>query len=667
MVYQKDEYSTYKFASVFNALQNFNCGVFVIAHSDGERTDFYLGVRSFDDSRTTKSLRSTLKNALVGQFPGTKTEDLLDTDAENLLESLEKKTIAAVSCIANDKDEQFKDNLKFIQGLEKLALAMQGQKYTAIMLANGVSSEQIARRRADYEAIYSDLSPFENLQVNYARNDAESVSEAFSQGSSRTTTEGSSESLRLGRSDADNTSTTANVNQRPSILGSLISTIAGGVMGTTEGSTTGRTYTKTTSKSSSTTYSASESTNENRTKTSSSTKGSSESIHLTRNNRTIGNILRRIEKQLERIDECESMGMWESAAYFLSDSRETTEMAAGTYKALMRGENSGVEVSAINFWGVESGKVTQIGEYVTNLVHPVFAYRMIDEVVPVTAASLVSGNELAIQMGLPRKSVCGFPVIEHADFGKEIRTDPDRTTIPIGNVYLMSQERMYVSQLQDILTNFAAELDRVQRVVGNTPEREGRAVLQSNALDVAFGVSGQNWATTGLSVAEVKAKAVDNSASSLIRGSVMLGGAIGGPVGSLIGIVIGGIVGMIISASLNTAERMAQRIRTDVVVRGKEAFKERSSDICFEIVTRVKDQLDAECDILIDAMNKDIQRQGALIRSVLSNIKKEKSGREQDIEKRNKAVKQLDDVLQEAQRIVQEIDRVCAEHDVAPS
>lgn len=44
MVYQNDEYSTYKFASVFNAVQNLNCGVFIIADSDGKKTDFYMGV-----------------------------------------------------------------------------------------------------------------------------------------------------------------------------------------------------------------------------------------------------------------------------------------------------------------------------------------------------------------------------------------------------------------------------------------------------------------------------------------------------------------------------------------------------------------------------------------------------------------------------------------------
>ena len=160
MVYQKDEYSTYKFASVFNSVQNLNCGVFIIADSNGEKTDFYMGVRSLDDKRTTKSLKDTLRNALIGQFPGVKSEDLLDPQAEAFLANIPTKNIASVSCVANNKDEDFKDNETFIQGLEKLALAMQGQKYTAIVLAKSTSSEQLNEIRRAYETIYTQLSPF---------------------------------------------------------------------------------------------------------------------------------------------------------------------------------------------------------------------------------------------------------------------------------------------------------------------------------------------------------------------------------------------------------------------------------------------------------------------------------------------------------------------------
>ncbi len=148
MVYQKDEYSTYKFASVFNAVQNLNCGVFIVADSNGQNTNFYMGVRSLDDKRTTKSLKDTLRNALSGQFPGVKTIDLLDPQAEKFIEDIQSKNIAVVSCVAQNKDEEFNDNERFIQGLEKLALAMQGQRYTAVVLAKSTPTEQLLKRAA---------------------------------------------------------------------------------------------------------------------------------------------------------------------------------------------------------------------------------------------------------------------------------------------------------------------------------------------------------------------------------------------------------------------------------------------------------------------------------------------------------------------------------------
>ena len=133
MVYQKDEYSTYKFASVFNSVQNLNCGIFIIADSNGEKTNFYMGVRSLDNKRTTKSLKDTLKNSLSGQFPGVKTVDLLDPEAEEFLENIKADNISSVSCVAKNKDDNFNENDKFLQGLEKLTIAMEGQKYTAII------------------------------------------------------------------------------------------------------------------------------------------------------------------------------------------------------------------------------------------------------------------------------------------------------------------------------------------------------------------------------------------------------------------------------------------------------------------------------------------------------------------------------------------------------
>ena len=61
---------------------------------------------------------------------------------------------------------------------------------------------------------------------------------------------------------------------------------------------------------------------------------------------------------------------------------------------------------------------------------------------PIMPTNLVSGNELAIHMGLPRNSVCGFPVIEHADFGKEVvkyDKNDSAETIRLGSIFNMGR------------------------------------------------------------------------------------------------------------------------------------------------------------------------------------------------------------------------------------
>lgn len=231
MVYQKDEYSTYKFASVFNSVQNLNCGVFLIVDSDGKKTNFYMGVRSLDDERTTKSLKDTLKNTLSGHFPGVKTTDLLDDEAQEFLKNMPSKHISAVSCVAQNKDEEFNDNNSFIQGLEKLTLAMQGQRYTAVVLAKGASSAQLLDTRRAYEAIYTQISPFANMQLSYGTQMAMNISDAFSKGTSTSTSNATNTSLQKGTSDTKGTSSNQSETQtdRLGMIGKGVATSLLGV------------------------------------------------------------------------------------------------------------------------------------------------------------------------------------------------------------------------------------------------------------------------------------------------------------------------------------------------------------------------------------------------------------------------------------------------------
>ena len=141
------------------------------------------------------------------------------------------------------------------------------------------------------------------------------------------------------------------------------------------------------------------------------------------------------------MDEFESLGMYECAAHFLSEDQYAAEVSASTYKAIMRGENSGVEIAAINSWGsYESNKTELIERYVKNFMHLIFRYSGALGEVEVSPCAMESGNELAIHVGMPRKLVCGLPVIEHADFGKEVVRHEDEDSsigINLGKVFNM--------------------------------------------------------------------------------------------------------------------------------------------------------------------------------------------------------------------------------------
>ena len=63
MVYEKDEFSSYKFASVFNTLTSSDSSIFIIVDSNGENTDFYMGIRAIDSNKSPSSLCETLKHA----------------------------------------------------------------------------------------------------------------------------------------------------------------------------------------------------------------------------------------------------------------------------------------------------------------------------------------------------------------------------------------------------------------------------------------------------------------------------------------------------------------------------------------------------------------------------------------------------------------------------
>ncbi|MFR9068164.1 MAG: ATP-binding protein [Faecalibacterium prausnitzii] len=162
-------------------------------------------------------------------------------------------------------------------------------------------------------------------------------------------------------------------------------------------------------------------------------------------NKSVEELLERIENQLKRVKESEDYGCYNCAAYFLSSTQSTALLAANTYRALMVGEGSSVESGAVNVWKNNEAEVAQLREYLKRFMQPVFA-RPLWENAPdsllYTPATLVSGRELPMHLGLPTRSVHGLPIIEHAEFGRNVPDEamPDEDKMNLGKIYHMGKE-----------------------------------------------------------------------------------------------------------------------------------------------------------------------------------------------------------------------------------
>lgn len=536
LVYQEDEFSVDKLAMVFHALSNKPCTLVLMLKSGGDKTDFYLGARP-NGTNSAGTLRKMLQQSLLGFFPGSRISEYYEEELTKDMRDLEPVNvgcISSVTCVADYKQEQ--DNMGdkgFIQGLEKFVYAMQGKKYTAMFIADSIGHEELAAKKREYGQIYTQVSPFANMQMNFTVSDGGSSSEGISGGVSKnfghTYTEGSSENQMAGRSHSRGTSSALGVTQTDthtdnearsegssrtegraqseghtvtdgtnegtysgaSVNGGLqigpvnagVSKNAGKTKGSSHSVSTNRsdTYSVSDSISKTLTHGFSDSqsygrsvtlgTNENEgvsesvtagtnesnaytagtafnlvnTRTMTDTFGTSKGVVLNAQDMTLNLVLKKIQKHLERMEECESFGMWNFAAYFLGESASETETAANTYKSVVAGADSGIERNAINSWDDEES-IKDMLLYLRNFLHPQFLYSGFSydggRDIAVNPAALVSTNELAIHMGLPRHSVMGLPVVEHVPFAQEVitRKNTEERTVKLGSVYHLGEK-----------------------------------------------------------------------------------------------------------------------------------------------------------------------------------------------------------------------------------
>ena len=422
-----------KLSTVYHASMSLGCNLIVMVDVDAPNAPakIYVGVKQSDQTENHANILTTsyttLRNGILSNFPGSKLRKInAKEDLPKLIDEIfgdHVNHVSAVSCIASVRDKSKTENKSFIQGLERLVDTMRGNTYTALLVAEPISAEKQMAIRNGYENMYSLLSTFAKTNI--------SMNESTSESTMRTITNSVTESV------TDSVSKTRGKTHGGSGGISFIASL--NYSGSSSKSETQQTGTQ---------KGTAKSTGESQ----GSQKTTGKTIQIEAINKQANEMLARIEEQLKRIKQCEDYGAYSCSAYFLSSRKDSCLLAANTYRALMLGDGSSVESGAINTWSSylrdsnAKDLVPSLKEYLKRFEHPEFVKKLsgtdTEVEIPYTPGTVVSGIELPLHLGLPTRSVFGLPVIEHAEFGRNINLrerndDSKQSSVELGTIYHM--------------------------------------------------------------------------------------------------------------------------------------------------------------------------------------------------------------------------------------
>lgn len=436
LVYDKTENVNDKLISVYSALQNVDSSALLVINGNGKEVAFYIGVRSAENAATASKI---LEKSFLGNFSGSTLKGMKNSEIAEMMEGAVtsssvnmQRNVSCVTVIPSMRDE---DKEKFVQGIEKFIDTMQGERFTALFIAKPVSKENLEQRKRGFEELYSSLSPFIKTSLAYGENYSKAVTNGMFENFSHSVN--NSVSNTTGRNSSSSISHTHGQNQGFNMGGGGFGMNSGTTNSTTNGYSSGASWSK------SVTEGTADTTGTGTNTSDTETNGQSRTLTVEHQNKSVAVLLEKIDEQLERIKACEAFGVWECAAYFIADDIQTSVVAANAYKALMLGDDTDVENSFVNVWGIKTPAQTQkVLEYMKYGIHPLveISPALGFETQFVTPANFISGKEMPLLMGLPQKSVTGLTVSNIAEFGRNVyvqNAKADRKKIQLGKVYHM--------------------------------------------------------------------------------------------------------------------------------------------------------------------------------------------------------------------------------------
>jgi len=471
IVYDENEAGADKFSVVFNALHSCGASCIMILECVEGRTELYLGAvnkQRYENIFYLNIVRDILKTSIYGNLPGSEIEEVISRkDIKKVLQNaldngFDSQCITAVSCVANlPKTYNVCENR-----IETLLSAVRGSNFSIIVMADPVSNEQIDIVKEGYEDLGTNLSALENMSFtlqtgsNYttSENTSTSFNESLTRGISLTQSHTASGTYKKEKSEEEKIADTGKamlnlaaggaalmatgdlgsmylamnmtkqvtkalptgktpagkenaliarpdevslIEQQSNRLYSEVPDSITDTRGTQEGLNITRQHGKT----------------EQVGKGESLTQIESTSIQKTSVNLHISELNDRLKRYLQWLNESKNYGMFNCCTYIVSGSASTNLFVAGQYQALIQSYGESGQAMNINTWTKENG-VEKIRNSLLHLVHPAFECADTENVF--STAMLLSSKELSKQMSLPRKSILGVSVANHAAFGIEV-------------------------------------------------------------------------------------------------------------------------------------------------------------------------------------------------------------------------------------------------------
>ena len=460
IVYDAHENNLEKLTSVFNSVLPYpNTAIISLIIGKPQAVDLYMGIAYRDSVNTTERAKryETFTATLKSNFPGIEIESV-KVNGSNQITNKDivanvfdhAQAVSSVNGIAALRRKEHISNEEFVQGIERLIDAMRGKRYSALWIADCISNAEIESICADYEDIYSQLSPFLQSQQTVGRSAGTTQTDSIIKGVTDTTNESVAHSVSHGVTKGTFKS----------------HTVGGGIhFGPVSGDYHrgwGNNESSTDTEGKTTTTGTAKSLTEQNSVAKSLSDTNTESLQITFQNRAVKTLMDRIDEQIKRLRSCEDFGMYECGTYFIAEDVSKSVEAAATYQALMRGENSSSEVSVVNTWYGENAE--RIFAFLKGMYQPQIAIQDLSKEsklpawLPVSPTSLVSGQELSLHIGLPKRSVAGLSVLTCAEFGREVCVfEPikeQKRTMALGHIFHMRhKEDQSVCLLTDSLAS----------------------------------------------------------------------------------------------------------------------------------------------------------------------------------------------------------------------